>query len=169
MNVISHRAAYSLFPNLTFGSRVSCIIAASPSVHNSRWTAVQQKYAARGLSFVLTVPDNHAHDQPIVRWVGDAKTWSIHFAADDNEPTLDAQDTVTLNAFQLSLSPSSELLITFDILRDPSMRFAYTTVDQERAMLRVVWEKKVKARARTANFECVHIVLEPLPHPHHSD
>ncbi|KZV62859.1 hypothetical protein PENSPDRAFT_555480, partial [Peniophora sp. CONT] len=78
MNILTHSTAYSLFPRLTFHKKLSRVLASSSSAAKPgpQWTAVRQKYIARGFSFVRILDEDEVRGSS-ARWIGDARTWTI--------------------------------------------------------------------------------------------
>ncbi|KZV68604.1 hypothetical protein PENSPDRAFT_551788, partial [Peniophora sp. CONT] len=78
MNIVTHSTAYSLFPKLSFGDRISRTFTAYTTSHSDgpKWAAAQKKYSERGFSFASDIPGDP--DSGIIqRWIGDEHTWSI--------------------------------------------------------------------------------------------
>lgn len=67
------------------------------------------------------------------RWIGDADTWRIPFAS--TTPSIDAPDTVSLNAFQVVFHPVLGSSIEFDTLVADHLRFTYTAIWPEHETL----------------------------------
>jgi len=102
MNVISSRAAYSLFPQATFVQHKSLNIDTSGEGRE----LARLKYASRGWNMISHVsPDdalNRRSDFRIgFRWIGDKRTWTIPLPFESGKEVRVKGDLLTLNSFGL--------------------------------------------------------------------
>ena len=137
MNVITHSTAYSLFPRLTFGQRVSRTFTSPASAPRPgpKWAAAHQKYTQRGFTFVDAVSGDPIHGS-VERWIGDSHTWTIPLSPE--LPHLEA-DTLSISSFEEVFHPWNGTSIEYALCESSRLRNVYTSAKYERATLRTAW------------------------------
>jgi hypothetical protein len=119
MNVISHRAAYSLYPTLTFERRCSLICA----TQGADQKAAREKYIQRGWAMVEVpeLSDTKASLLASTRRVGDCHCWTIPLPAISTDTRMPF-DPLTTGTW--SLQDNSKLQDEFGVRHQAEMQFA---------------------------------------------
>jgi hypothetical protein len=140
MNLISDRAAYSLYPNLTFEQRRSLVCA---TVGSSQEEA-RQKYTDRGWTMARSVTHAEVFDRRSsmrtgMRFVGDQHCWTLNLPTTTSDiPTLHSSpDPVTTNTWSLDYTLTIDVArsvthraeMSLHVLQAPFLKWRYTFKD----------------------------------------
>ncbi|PPQ80116.1 hypothetical protein CVT26_012167 [Gymnopilus dilepis] len=127
MNVITHEAAYSLYPYATFEQKRSLII----STEGSKQDSARAKYAERGWEMVGRLSQNEIGDSSSAfaqgeRYLGDSRCWKIPIL-----PKLDLPESfIEVNTWSLKYNTAREGVMAFKILLTDHLRYSYVIVDE---------------------------------------
>lgn len=141
MNILTHKTAYSLFPDATFNKREALVISTS----GAHQEAARQKYAYRGWTMVAfdTLPkkeypwrrsDFHAG----FRWIGDDRTWRIPldppsaYHNDLSDVLVHTPDLLPMHSFGIEYSKSykgMEPELKYQFIRNEMWRDIYAVAD----------------------------------------
>lgn len=140
MNVLTYRAAYSIFPKESFEKRRTI------SFEGREITAEEaiEKYIKRGWKFLSgdilmysdTYFDRSSDFHLGKRWIGGPMTWVLPFdvtgvedrigTAKTDLPTPLSCDPFTFNSFSVTSSTHSGIKMDFDIVKTPFFHHSYT-------------------------------------------
>ena len=126
MNVITHEAAYSLFPYATFEEKRSLIIR-----DGFKQNSAHAKYAGRGWEMVRRLSRAEVNDTvsafaPGPRHLGDSKCWKIPIL-----PKLDLpESTIEVNTWKLKHKNWGQGVVSFKIILADCLRYSYVVVDK---------------------------------------
>ena len=145
MNLISHEAAYSLYPRGTFKERRSLAFSREGSSEDSA-KAGRDKYVARGWNLVETSTQDEINDPTATfsagsRYVGDSKCWTIPILPKLQLP----QDYIETNSWNLLYDEANNAKISFTILTASTLlRYNYLVKDVplQRYILSVLFEEE---------------------------
>ncbi|KAI5117825.1 hypothetical protein M0805_003303 [Coniferiporia weirii] len=147
LNVITYRAAYSLYPKGSFEERRSLICRAK----GQRYEKAIEKYENRGWKMDTTPITNREQmdlDSSFRlenRWVGDRKTWVIPFDMSQvrlyinptHRPFLLSIDPFTLNSFSVMNGPTdTPIQIDYCLLKPSFFEYRYTACYEFSAMMK---------------------------------
>jgi len=167
MNIISSRAAYSLFPHATFVQHTSLNID-SPGQDRD---LARLKYANRGWKMISEIAPqdtlNLRSDFRIgFRWIGDKRTWTIPLPLESGKEVPTNEDLVMLNSFGLEYKHRiiddhwAERLITYpkvvyELCESKQWRNTYTFSD--RSDCQADWMKVLKRSPRSVVISYIEI------------
>ncbi|KAJ3964956.1 hypothetical protein EV361DRAFT_811430 [Lentinula raphanica] len=106
MNIITHRAAYSLFPYTTFKKKLTVLVNARGRLLQKYVQAVQ-KYRHRGFTMNTRVPIKNAIEGEygfiVPRWIGDKSTWvyPVEYFGQGEVPDSDEAERVSWDVVQV--------------------------------------------------------------------
>jgi len=153
INVISHYAAYSLFPYATFVEATSLNITTAGSGQD----AAREKYEKRGwrmkssaakFELLASLSDFRVG----FRWVGDNRTWTIPLDPPLHSGALTCSpDLLPLHSFGLEYDSNYDPKLKYQFIRNHAWKNVYAVADSAQA--EDAWET-VKARFVLTSYEC---------------
>ncbi|KAF8630563.1 hypothetical protein AX17_005375 [Amanita inopinata Kibby_2008] len=131
MNVITHEAAYALYPYTTFHQRRSLVC----ETDGTKQDKARQKYKDRGWSLVSFVKPRERKDQRSdfcagMRWMGDHRCWKVTLTP-VQDPLMKSPmpDYISSNSWGLKYGHNLNAIMEFAHLRTPGLRFCYLIAD----------------------------------------